>query len=154
MTAAAALLLAVLLGDLGRGIEAREQLKAILAEHPLHAGAANNLAMIMVKDNPEGALQLIRPILDQGEHPLLWDTYGWILHKQGRTKEAWPWIQRAARYLPNNPEVIWHFADLLHASSREEEALRVLKALVPTGWAFPGGDEAKALYEQLAEPGP
>jgi Flp pilus assembly protein TadD len=55
--------------------------------------------------------------------PAIQDTYGWALFKSGKTDKALELLAEAARGMPGNAEVQYHYAAALAAAGRKSEAL-------------------------------
>jgi predicted Zn-dependent protease len=55
-----------------------------------------------------------------------WDTYGWILYREGKVTEAGPWI-RAAWRNDNSAETGYHLAILLEKEGHPDQALHQLE---------------------------
>jgi tetratricopeptide (TPR) repeat protein len=51
------------------------------------------------------------------------DTFGFILYRMGEYENALPVLQRAARLIPNNPEVYEHIADVYVGLDKPKKAL-------------------------------
>ena len=51
------------------------------------------------------------------------DTYGWILYKQKKYRDAEQWLGKAATLGPKNPTILEHYGDALFMSGKKTEAL-------------------------------
>jgi Tfp pilus assembly protein PilF len=71
---------------------------------------AEELSRLTIKKEPKNATYL--------------DTYGWILYKQGKSKEALKFIELAIKNgAYNNSEVLEHYGDIMFALDRCKEAI-------------------------------
>lgn len=89
---------------------------------------ANNLASLLAswRDDPESlerAWVVARRFRDV-EFPAVQDTYGWILHRRGESAEATPYLESAAKGLPEDAIVQFHLAEAYLAQDRRDEALQ------------------------------
>ena len=87
---------------------------------------ANNLASLITthREDPESlerAWQVARRFANV-EVPALQDTYGWILHRRGENENALPYMEAAAKGLPNDPQVSYHLAKVYVALGRPDDA--------------------------------
>lgn len=56
------------------------------------------------------------------------DTYAWVLHKSGRSREAVPVIQKALRLGTKNPSVLYHAAKIHGAAGDAKQASGYMRA--------------------------
>lgn len=82
------------------------------------------------------------------ESPTILDTYGWILHEQGRAKDALPLLRAALDKAPDARSTRYHYAVALSSSGRKDEAKDELQTLL-RGKAFPEMELARALAARL-----
>jgi tetratricopeptide (TPR) repeat protein len=62
------------------------------------------------------------------ENPTYLDTYGWILYKMGKVKQAKEYVEKAIRLgAGNNEEVLDHMAEILYEIGNCEEAIEYWK---------------------------
>lgn len=139
--------------EIGLGNPARAQAlyREILAINPQHGLALNNLAALLIDANDPTAHDLARQahaLLP--DNPVVIDTYGWSLFKQGRAAEALPLLQRAAQALPAQPAVQYHFAAALAQTGKRSEARTLLDELLKTHPRFAERAQAHALQQSLA----
>ncbi|NSW58010.1 MAG: tetratricopeptide repeat protein [Armatimonadetes bacterium] len=117
--------------------------KAIkMGEHP---GALNNLAYLLAvkRNKPREALQYAlraRELAPEGAAVL--DTLGWIYHLLGQADRAVPLIREAVERDPKNPELRLHLAQVLNASGKRAESLRILERLA--------GENGETAFHQTA----
>lgn len=105
------------LGDAEAGLRIYE---GLLLEPPAPATALNNVAWSRISsgDVSEEVLDLAREAVDlDPSHASYLDTLGWGLHRAGRTREALPFLEEAARRAPGNRTVAAHLQEVLRAAS-------------------------------------
>jgi len=91
----------------------------------------NNMAWLYMDENPQRAAELARQAYDIApERAEIVDTYGWVLFKQGKHKEALNILQQALVLSPRNPEIALHVADALHHLGRNNEAKPLLERIL------------------------
>ena len=78
------------------------------------------------------------------------DSWGWVLHRQGRNEEALDHLRDAYERL-RDPEVAAHIVDVLWALDRHEEAKQ---ALQDAEQRFPENDLLKDVRERLMPESP
>ncbi|MGH8211334.1 MAG: tetratricopeptide repeat protein, partial [Steroidobacteraceae bacterium] len=77
------------------------------------------------------------------------DTFGWVLTRRGETARALPLLQRAARSVPADPELQYHFAYALAQTGRRAEAREILSRLLASARDFATRRDAERLLAQL-----
>jgi predicted Zn-dependent protease len=77
------------------------------------------------------------------------DSLGWALHKTGRTDEAIPYLERAARGEPADVEINEHLGDAYYAAGRRIEARFAWRAAL----VYAEGEAAERLRAKI-ERGP
>ncbi|MFT7337836.1 MAG: tetratricopeptide (TPR) repeat protein [Marinobacter maritimus] len=81
----------------------------ILAKQPNNVAALNNLAWVLREQNPGRALKLSRQASELTPNsPAVMDTYGWVLHLNGKHAEAKAAIEKALSLAPDNQEIAGH----------------------------------------------
>lgn len=93
---------------------------------------ANNLASLLAstRDDPaslERAWTVARR-LKGTDVPAFADTYGWIAFRRGDADEALPYLELAAKGLPEDPTVQYHLAAIYAALKRTDEARSAYEA--------------------------
>ncbi|MFC4668045.1 tetratricopeptide repeat protein [Seohaeicola nanhaiensis] len=92
---------------------------------------ANNLASLLADHRTDAeSLQRAYAVarrLRGTDVPAFQDTYGWIAHRLGNTEEALPYLEGAAKGLPNDVTVQYHYAVSLAANGKDAEALEQFK---------------------------
>lgn len=104
---------------LGKKEEMVKVMKRILEIDPKHTQAINYLAYTYAEDSVHlsDAESLARKAHQLSpEDPFIMDTLGWVLYKQGRVKEAIPWLESALTHQPNESVIAEHLGDayILH----------------------------------------
>lgn len=88
---------------------------------------ANNLASLLAtwREDPESLEQawVVARRFRDVQIPAVQDTYGWILQRRGESAEALPYLEAAAKGLPEDAIVQFHLAEAYLALNRRDEAL-------------------------------
>jgi tetratricopeptide (TPR) repeat protein len=113
--------------------------------------AANNLASLLAtyRDDAESldrAWAVARRFRDT-DIPAMQDTYGWILYRRGESAEAVPYLESAARGLPNDALVQYHLGKAYAALDRSDEALAQFRKAVQIA----GPDDQRAQIVEARE---
>ncbi len=148
--------LAVLLDRTGNSPEAIQLYDDLLQKQPNMAVAANNLAMILVRNNPDQhaldrALELTKGFAIS-KAPIFLDTLGWIHYKRGEFEQAVPILERANRANNKLAELDYHLGMAYYKAGRNSKARDMLAKSVKTEVPFEGLDEAKAVLSELEKP--
>jgi tetratricopeptide (TPR) repeat protein len=97
-------------------------------------------------ENLEKAEKLARKANElEPENSNYMDTYGWILYKQKRYKEAEPWLSIAAKPGVKNPNLLEHYGDLLFRLGKTSEAMNFWES------AKNNGAHSEALLKKIKE---
>jgi tetratricopeptide (TPR) repeat protein len=133
---------------------AKSGYESILAKWPDDAVAANNLAALIADTEATDPTQLSRArqlaekFRNSGD-PLLLDTLGWVLVRQGSYDDATILLEKSASMVPNNQQIQFHYAVALKQKGLTAKAKAALaKALAGTP-DYRGVDEAKTLAAAL-----
>jgi tetratricopeptide (TPR) repeat protein len=103
--------LATLYADMGRHADAEREYNAAIALDRRVLGIQNNLAYSYAERGVklDEALRLIDGALKQdGENAGYLDTKGWVLFKQGKFKDALPYLERAQKMAPGDDVIDDH----------------------------------------------
>jgi putative PEP-CTERM system TPR-repeat lipoprotein len=130
--------------------EAEKLLGEVLEKQPGNVIALNNLAWLYHQKNDDRARAMAQRAYLLGPTAHVADTFGWILTTQGDAVLALPLLRQAARELPTEPSVQYHYAVALNEAGQKEEAANVLRPIVQGTANFPEKTEATRLYESLA----
>jgi Flp pilus assembly protein TadD len=126
------------------------QYREILGLDPEHVMALNNLAWHLREDDPRRALELAgrayRVAPDSGS---ILDTLAMVQLKNAQLIEARRSIDRALILAPENPEIIFHEAQLRVAEGDTKGAIKALYSLLAQHANFSGRAEAESLLKKL-----
>lgn len=137
--------------------------RSILTNEPQNYLAANNLAFLLSRHNPDPArleeAEKLAELASATGAPATFDTLGWVRFLRGDNDGAEEAVRRAARGMPDNPVIAFHLASILAAQSKEDgrkdtvarvdEAKALLKTVVESKEDFPQKSDAKKLLESL-----
>lgn len=110
---------------LGKKEEMVSVMKKIIEMDPKHTQAINYLAYTYAEtaSNLPMAESLARKAHQLSpEDPFIMDTLGWVLYKQGRVKEAIPWLEAALTTQPNESVIAEHLGDAYSQHQLPEKA--------------------------------
>jgi Flp pilus assembly protein TadD len=112
-------------GDVNRAVSLYER---SLQAAPGNAVTLNNLAVLYQKKGDPRALETAKQAHDAApESAAIQDTYGWILYENGRLDDAVKLLAEAAKGLPGNSEVLYHYAAALANKGDLGSARAVMK---------------------------
>jgi tetratricopeptide (TPR) repeat protein len=102
-------------------------LRKLIALKPDHAQAYNALGYTLADRTDR--LKEARGYIDKAlklspDDPFILDSMGWVLYRQGDTKEALAYLQRAYSQRPD-PEIAAHVGEVLWARGQQQEAEKV-----------------------------
>ncbi|MCW4252183.1 MAG: tetratricopeptide repeat protein [Candidatus Thiodiazotropha taylori] len=138
---------------LGQIDESKQIYQQILDKYPENMLAANNLAMILLRGEPDQvkkdqALKLVEGF-STSENPIVLDTLGWTHFKRGETDKAISVLRRALRKNSKIPEIDYHLALAYEQIGDMDAAKTHLDAALSSGKPFEGITEAKSLQARL-----
>jgi len=134
----------------GRTREAAKHYEAIVEGDPADVVALNNLATLYQSAGDSRALATAeRAYQIAPGSPLVGDTLGWVLVKQGAVTRGLPILQKAESSDPRNPIIQYHVAVGLAGAGQRSEARRKLESLLENPAEFPERAEAQALLKSL-----
>jgi predicted Zn-dependent protease len=120
------------------------------AGHPLRAIALNNLAWLYAESSDPRALDTARQAYEGARAAaFVQDTYGWLLARQDRLKEALPLLEAAAASAPTSAEIRYHYAAVLARSGETQKAALLLQDILQATDPFEGRQEAEQLLASL-----
>lgn len=135
---------------------ARAGYEQILARWPENVIAANNLAAL-IADTPgadAAALARARTLAERfraSDSPQQLDTLGWVLLRQGEIQDATRLLAVAAERLPDNQQILYHYAVALERKGLHDLArATIARALIGTP-TYRGVDEARQLAQTLGD---
>ncbi len=121
---------------------------------------ANNLATLLAnfREDPESLERAytVARRLRGSEIPAFQDTYGWIAYRRGDPEEALPYLEDAAKGLPDDPSVLYHLGVVYQALEREADALKAFNDATQTEGSlaqFPEISLAQAEADKLIAAG-
>jgi tetratricopeptide (TPR) repeat protein len=136
---------AVVLSGFGDLAKARIEFEELVRGHPTDAFSLNNLAWLVVKDDPRRSLLLAqRAVKQTPTSPDYLDTLGCMQLSQSDFKGALASLQQAHQLRAADSEIAYHLALAFEANGDRAAALEILQAAVSEG-KFRDVDAAKAL---------
>ncbi|WP_374087468.1 tetratricopeptide repeat protein [Methylomicrobium lacus] len=102
-------------------------LKKILAQYPDNAEALNALGYTLLgfpSRLGEAETYLQQALKLQPDEPVILDSYGWLLFKQGKAEKALEYLERAYAKQKEN-EIAAHIAEVLWSLGRKDEARKL-----------------------------
>ncbi|SJM89677.1 conserved exported hypothetical protein [Crenothrix polyspora] len=131
-------------------IQAQLHYEAILnrqADNPL---ALNNLAWLYSQQNNPKSLELAKKAYTLApDAAAITDTYGYILLKQGQTKEALSMLEKATASAPKDNDMQFHLAQAHVANDDKQKAIEILENIIKSEQAFSEKSAAEKLLSQL-----
>lgn len=132
----------------GKNDKAITQYEKIISKQPENVGVLNNLAWIYNQQKSKKALDYAERAFKLNKSPAIKDTYGWVLLSNGEVNKALKLLTDAARSLPDNADVQYHYARALYDSGKKQQGLLIMDKLISTGTAFEGQVEAEMLIKR------
>ncbi len=134
----------------GNHAGAIEDYERVLNKQPDNLLALNNLAWLYHgRGNPEG-LELAQRAFDLApKRADVMDTLGWLLVQNGKLEQGLDLLHRAAKQLPRNGDVRYHFASALAKAGETERAKTELNAILLSGRRFAEREDAEKLLAEL-----
>lgn len=129
--------------------EAEKLILELLEKQPGNPVALNNLAWLYHLKNDPRARNIAHRAWLLAPTAQIADTFGWILTTQGDAVAALPLLRQAARDLPREPTVQYHYAFALAEAGNKEEAVSVLRPLLAPALTFDEKADAVRLMETL-----
>ncbi len=153
------ILLATLFEQRGKPERAIEIYENLLKKYPKSTILMNNLAFLIAdRDSSPATLQRARKLINSAIHgyetppPTFLDTKAWIEFKAGHLDHALEIINQALSTSPDNPTLLYHQAEILHAQGKKDEALKAVKKAIENGAGhFPEKKKAEALLKSLEQ---
>jgi len=122
----------------------------VLAMNPDDEVILNNLAWIYFQgNNPEARKVAERAYHLDPDNPGVLDTYGWILVHQNDIDRGLRLLGKASKQLPGEAEVSYHYAVALHLSGDQQQARKILEALLDDEKPFDSREHARQLLEEI-----
>ena len=143
-------LLATIMLDAGDFAGAKTHYELAAHSAPNDPVAKNNLAWAYFKARDPRALKVAEEALKlRPNDPAINDTLGWILLQQGNVARGTELLGIAAKGLPNEPSVRYHYASALAKSGVRERARAELATALALGKPFADREQAVALLQEL-----
>lgn len=146
------------LGQIGEKMKdypkARDAYERLLSTTPENAEAMNNLAYLYSEklNELDKAYELARKARAlQPASPVISDTFGWILYKQGKYQEALTLLRESTGKLRDAPEAQFHFGMTSYMMGETEAARAALQRAANATSDFPGKQEAQRRLALLGE---
>ena len=140
----------VLLEMTGKKKEAAEKYRDALEKAENHVPSLNNLAYLYADGHgdPRQALPLaLKAFRQEPGNPVVLDTLGYSLLKNGRGNEARKVLEKAVSLLPANPTISYHLALAENAAGDSKKAITRMQSTLKMG-SFPESAQATS---RLAE---
>lgn len=148
------LMLADLLGNMGRVPEAIALYEATLQRNPTLDAAANNMAQLIADHQytDAEALEKARRVAERfisAKNPLFQDTIAWVYVRQGQVDRALPILARITAEKGMPKQIHYHYGKALMLSGDTQAAKRQLEIAVADAKPYPGLEDARKLLGQL-----
>ena len=104
-----------------------EDLTTILKTHPNDASVLNALGYTLADRTDrleEAEKYLLRAIELQPDMPVIIDSYGWLLYRQGKLEKALEYLKKAFAK-EKEPEIAGHVVEVLWSLNRKSEARKI-----------------------------
>lgn len=137
--------------QLGNAAQSEAQYRAIIKIDEENLAALNNLAWDLLGSNPAEALRLARRAnhLSANSSVQVLDTLAMALLRTGHLEEARRTLVRAVELEPDNLEVRFHEAQVMHAQGNRDATIAALTEILEEDKDFNGRDTARALLDYL-----
>jgi putative PEP-CTERM system TPR-repeat lipoprotein len=114
----------------GQTAAAIKHYETVLEQSPNSVIALNNLAVIYQQQKNPRALELAKKAYAAAPaHPMVADTYGWLLVEKGEVGEGIEILRKAAASPGATPEIRYHLAAALARNGQRDTALGMLRKL-------------------------
>ncbi len=127
------------MGDVDAAIDQYEQTVKRWPDSPMSLNALGYTLADRTDRYGEAAKLIKKALRMQPESPAIIDSWGWVLHRQGKNEEALQYLEKAYERL-SDPEVAGHIVEVLMALDRREEAAA---RLAEAELLFPDSDYLK-----------
>lgn len=137
----------------GHEAKARELYEKLLVDRPNINVVKNNLAMILVRGEPnkvdlDKALELAKDFT-LSENPVFVDTLGWVRYMRGENKEALILLKRTYDKGLKIPDISYHLGMAYLKAGSNKEAKERLEESLSMGRPFGGIEQAKMVLEEI-----
>ena len=132
----------------GKTQEAIKRYEQIIESTPNNIGVLNNLANLYHQQDDPRAFEHAEKAYELApNHPVIMDTYGWLLVERGELELGLPILEESAGRTPENTEHQWHLGVALFKAQRLSEARMILQSLIDDERDLPEKARAKELLE-------
>ena len=141
-----------LLDEMGKKPEAIKKYQEVLEKADNNVPALNNLAYLYVTgygSQLEGLRLAILGARQEPGNPMVLDTLGLALLKNGRAADACKILEKAAVQLPEMPTVAYHLALAYRDAGMNDKALKVLSGIA-TRRDYPEAEDASKIFNSLS----
>jgi predicted Zn-dependent protease len=145
---------AVALERLGRFDDAVAAFLKLLENDPTDAAAANYLGYLWADRGTrlEEALELITvAVTAEPDNSAYLDSLGWVYYRLGAMEEAEHWLRRSVELNDGDGTVLAHLGEVLVATGRTEEGIRLLRLALDRGCEDP--EHVRALLDRVQDAG-
>lgn len=135
----------------GEWQRAVEIMDAVIVREPKNADALNFVGYTLVEHNTEldRAEGLLKQAVDlRPGDGFITDSYGWLLYRRGKYKDALTHLKRAHELVPDESVIAEHVGDCLKAMGKKKEALEYYKKALEL---FPEADQKAKLLEKIQQ---
>ena len=130
--------------------QAVPQFQAVLKEQPNDVIALNNLAWTLSQTgDPKAESMAERAYQLAPKSAGVNDTLGWILAQKGQGAQALPYLARAVKLSPEDPELAYHYAYVLSKTGHQTEARQILSKILASPHPFDARHKAQLLLATL-----
>ncbi len=145
--------LASLLDQSGNNAESIRIYRELLTRRPGYPVAANNLAMILIRGEPnqatlDEALELVKGF-QTSDNPVFLDTLGWVYVKRGEFDKAVTVLERASIGKSVLPVINYHLGAAYYSLERKADAKKQLGLALASGETFEDVALAREMLEAL-----
>jgi len=130
---------------------AERDLRALLKLQPNDDQSLNALGYILANRTAryqEAYVLIAKALKLAPDNPMIIDSMGWVLYKQGHLEQALSYLQRAYAALPDQ-EVAAHYGEVLWKLGRQQDARALWSKAAQAGGAHPELDET--MHRLLAQ---
>ena len=130
--------------------QAVPQFRAVLKQRPDDVVALNNLAWTLSRTGDPAAVTLAERAYHLAPASAgVNDTLGWILARKGEGAQALPYLARAVKLAPKDPQLGYHYAYVLSKTGRQAQARQILSKILASPQAFDARQKAQRLLATL-----
>jgi Tfp pilus assembly protein PilF len=134
-----------------KDLAAAERLyEAVAAVNPNHAATLNNLAWLYGERNDPRAIAFgERAYAAEPSNASIADTLGWLYVQNGSAARGLPLLAEAARVLPDQDDVHYHWAVALAETGDAARAIEILQRVTSSGREFSNRADAERRLNEL-----